>query len=322
MTGVKKTVVFAEMMISMLEGGATVPDALRVISGPGIPGPVRAISLAILEKMREGAGFSASMIRCATVRDSSVRFSNMHIAMIRASEKTGDLITVLRDIVRDMRMAIKARETLLSALLYPLSVILVALLGTLALYARGIPLFMKSGLLDDSMRDIALMGIVKALAFVFAFGGAIVVSVQRIFGNESREYTIFYILSFMTNNGIALPEALMHCNEALAEKRYRAALHFARKKINEGVSLSKAIKASGLFSPFVVGWLEIADENGKPSAVFCGLAEYFRDKDERLKEIVSRLIEPAIILITGVYLLILVVNVILPMLTLSGGLNV
>jgi type II secretory pathway component PulF len=72
-------------------------------------------------------------------------------------------------------------------------------------------------------------------------------------------------------------------------------------------------------SPYITGWLEVADMHGNISEICNNIKNYYKQKDARKRELLSRLIEPAVIVLTGCYLLILILTVILPVLTYAGS---
>lgn len=322
MNSLVATALFTDMLVSLLDGGATVTEALSVLSADGIQEPVRTASRRVLVSMNAGASFSASVRGIGKTMTRALRFSSFHISLIEASERTGRIVSVLKDVSVDLRARIEANDSFSSALAYPVIVIAMALCGTIFLYAKGIPLLIRNGFLDAADRDFALGGIALALLFLLFAGTTAFYFLYRVFLRVSPSYVVFYVLAFMTENGIPIHEALSHCETGVTGARAKAAVRYARRKVGAGTSLSHAFGDTGFFPAFATGWLAVAEGNGNPSAVFRSLCRHFRAQDNRLKEIASRLIEPALIAITGVYISILIETVILPVLTLSGGLNV
>jgi type II secretory pathway component PulF len=85
------------------------------------------------------------------------------------------------------------------------------------------------------------------------------------------------------------------------------------------VSFSEAFAKTRCLSPYVLGWLSIADINGSLNEVSGSIRDYYLRKETKIRETAARLIEPAVIVLVGFYVLIIMVTVILPILSYAGG---
>jgi type IV pilus assembly protein PilC len=233
---------------------------------------------------------------------------------------TGSIETVLEKILLDLRRKQQSREMIVNVMVYPALIVTAALAGTIALLVKGIPLFVRAGMLSGAFLDTAFFGIVFAGVFLFIAGGVLFFIYFRLFGSDSPEYRVFYLLSLLLENHIPLGEALTQCVINMGETRYGRALAAIKNDIVSGVRFSLAFSKSALFSSYISGWLSVADANGDIHGACRNIALFFQQRDERIRNMAGKCIEPAVIIITGVYLLILVQTVILPVLTHAGGL--
>jgi type II secretory pathway component PulF len=261
--------------------------------------------------------FSDSLV---IVGRASRQIPRLYITIIRAAEMTGAIDQVLPEILDDLKQKQKAGEHLVTVLVYPLVIIAVALAGTFAVIFKGIPLFIRTGFVSGEVITSAISGVIMAGVFLFSGGGLLAVLFYMFFLKESPEYKIFYLLSFLLKAGVPLNDALSRCIESLGDTKPGQALLFIKKDIAGGSRLCQAFTQSALFSPYIISWLSIADENGRLDEICQGIADYLRQKNLRRKELAAKCVEPAAIIATGIYLLILVQNVILPLLTHAGGL--
>jgi len=92
-----------------------------------------------------------------------------------------------------------------------------------------------------------------------------------------------------------------------------------KKDIVSGVSFSEAFARTKRFSPYVLGWLSIADINGNLNEISGNIRDHYLQKESKIREIAAKLIEPAVIVLVGIYVLIIMATVILPILSYSGG---
>jgi type II secretory pathway component PulF len=305
-----------ELLLALIKGNSSLIDALGVLSRGGMEASTRAAASQLAAFMKKGRGFSDGL---ALLTVKKIHFSPLYITLLRASEMTGSIETALEKILLDLKRRQQSRETVVNILVYPALIVTAALTGTIILIVKGIPLFVRAGMLSGEVLDTAFFGVVFAGGFLFAAGTSLLYVYFRIFGNDSAEYRIFYLLSLLLEHHIPLDEALAQCIVNMGETKYGRALVAVKNDIAAGVRFSSAFSKSSLFSPYISGWLAIADAGGNITGASRNIAEYFQGRDERIRAITAKCIEPAVIIITGVYLLILIQTVILPILTHAGG---
>jgi type II secretory pathway component PulF len=313
----RRLAVFFEMLLSLLRGKTSLIDALQVLSSQDDSTRTKDIAPEILAHMKKGMMFSDSL---AAVSRGSWHIPQLYIALIRASEMTGTIDQVLQEIHEDMKQKQKAGENLAAVLVYPLFIIVVAFIGSFAVIFKGIPLFVQSGFVSKEVINSAIFGVAEAGIFLFISGGLLAVLFYMFFLKESPEYKIFYLLSFLLKAGVPLNDALSQCIESLGDTKPGQALFLIKKEITAGSRLCHAFGKRTLFSPYIIKWLSIADENGRLDEICRDIADYLRQKNIQRRELAVKCTEPATIIATGIYLLILVQNVIAPLLTYAGGL--
>jgi hypothetical protein len=205
-------------------------------------------------------------------------------------------------------------------MLYPAIIITAACTGTALIIFKGIPIFTDAGFLSGAVLDSAIAGIIFAGIFLFVCGGLLFVVYYQILGRDSVEFRIFYLLSFLLQGNVTVHDALSQCIAGMGESKQGRALVMIKKEIASGTRLPQAFARSSVFSSYISGWLAIADESGNIGEACRNIAAYYQKRDSRIRYIAAKCIEPAVIIITGIYLLILIQAVILPLLTHAGGL--
>jgi protein transport protein HofC len=310
------TLHFIELLLVLLKGNTGLVDALHILAGAGVEKPVRDSAAALLALMKKGRAFSESL---RLIPDGAVFFSPLYIALIAAAELTGDIAGVLERIAADLRRKQRAKENVFTMLLYPSVIVLIALGGTVLLLVRGLPLFVAGGLLSGVMLRQAVSGIIAAGAVLLLGGAALFFAYFRIFYVDSPEFSIFYMLDFLLRSNVPLLDALAQCIASMQSGAYGNALMTIKKAIASGVPFSQAFAACKRFSPYVTGWLSVADTQGNVSVICAHIRDYYAQKDARVREIAAKLIEPAVIVLTGAYLLIIILTAIIPVLTYAGG---
>jgi len=310
------TLYFSELLLVLLKGKINIVDALHILSGEGMEKQVKNSAKSLLILMKKGRSLSQSI---GSLDNSGIFFEPMYLTLISAAELVGNIDAVLERIVNDLRRKEKAKEAAINILIYPSIIVLLAICGTLILIVKGIPLFASGGLLPESTVEDTLGGICAAGSVLLSGGAALFYFYYRIFYIDSHGSRIFYLLDFLLRSNVTLPDALSHCVTSLSKTKYGSKLLAVKKDIAQGVSFSNAFIKTKLFSPYISGWLSIADNGGNTGEICGNIAKYFAEKDNKKRELAAKLIEPAIIVLTGLYILIIMTTVILPILTFAGG---
>jgi type IV pilus assembly protein PilC len=311
-----RTLRFFQMLSALLGGSANLIDAVDVLCGKDIEKPVRETAVKAMGFLKKGGGFADAL---AYASDNALLFPDMYRGLMRSAERTGKIDAALAGIAGDLERKIKAREMIAAAMAYPLAVVLLALGGTAALIYKGIPFFTESGILPGVLLAQAAGSVLFAGTFLLSAGVLLAVGCYNFYVKESEGFHIFYELSFLLEGGISLPESLSHCIMSAGENKWGRALAFIKKDITEGKRVALAFEDAGVFPAYITGWLNIGDKNGEITTACRRIKEYYQARDNKRREMVIRFIEPLFIVVTGVYLLILIQGIILPILTRAGG---
>jgi len=310
------TLHFSELLLALLKGNTGLVDALHILAREGVEKPVKDAAIALLMVMKKGHRFSESL---RLVPAENVFFNPLYITLIATAELTGTIDGVLERIVGDMRRKRKAVENAINILIYPSIIIIIAVTGTLLLIAKGMPLFVSAGLLSGDILKSAVGGVTTAGIVLLLGGTAIFFIYFKIFYFDSPEFSIFYMLDFLLQSNVSLLDAITQCIAGMNGTKYGNVLISIKKDVASGISFSRAFNLLPRLSPYVAGWLSVADMHGNISEICGNIKEFYAQKDARRREIFTRLIEPAVIVLTGIYLLIIILTVILPVLTFAGG---
>jgi type II secretory pathway component PulF len=307
---------FSELLLALLKGKTGLLDALSILAREGIEKPVRESAFSLLKIMKKGKGLSESL---RIIGEKKAFFEHLYITLIAAAELTGSIEAVLGKIVSDLQRKQRARENLLNILIYPTTIVFLAIAGTIGIILKGMPLFISAGLLSAVIVEDAKTGIGLAALVLLLGGGSLFFVYFRIFNDDSPESRIFYLLDFLMKSNITLTDALSQCVMSLGHTKYGSALVKIKKDIVSGVSFSEAFARTKCFSPYVLGWLSIADINGNLNEISGSIRDHYLQKENKLREAAAKLIEPAVIILVGIYVLIIMSTVILPILSYSGG---
>ena len=130
-------------------------------------------------------------------------------------------------------------------------------------------------------------------------------------------------LSTMVSSRLPLLEGLKLTTGTVHNRVLRAASADIAEAIRTGGSLSGALKRAGIFPPLLVYLAASGEASGKLDLMLERAADYLDREFDTFTTTALSLLEPAIIIVMGVIVALIVLSILLPILqldTLAGGL--
>lgn len=307
---------FLDILISLLESGLELPAALAVVNTQK---RTAFYADGIIREMKQGKPFSQSFAAVCSGPLKRNRFTTVYVPLIRAGELTGTVLPVLVFIRDEIQQDTDERKNTLTVLLYPAAIMLCALIGTVFLLTAGIPYLEKSFRVLPETAVYMKDGIRLSLWFLLGAGSLCLFLYYYLEKKEYVPYRIFYVLHFLCSSGITLEKALRHCLGMIREKKGRKALLNVIDGLANGTPLVKACEADTFFDAEILVWLTAAGAGGNSIEAFGKITAWYKKRRTQRHTVLLRFTEPAIIVIAGIYLLILIEHSVLPLLTEFGG---
>lgn len=261
----------------------------------------------ILELMSDGLSFSAALTECKYIK-----FDMSYINCFCYSEITGNLTEVIKFLKDRCDEESESFNCFISASVYPGIVILLGITISLILFSyRDHFGYMNSNILGKQQ----LKSFFKSLlVFMVLFISCFSILVRNL--KEDKKYEAFLIISFLLKSGMNMYGAFSYAAIMLGEKsRYGKLFVQARNRISMGMDLRSAFdngESKKLNIPGFETAIYFAQKGGSKSDVFEKIAASIRNKDLKKRKLCLRLIEPLLIGITGMFLILLVINFVMP----------
>jgi type IV pilus assembly protein PilC len=103
--------------------------------------------------------------------------------------------------------------------------------------------------------------------------------------------------------------------------RYARLLGGVRAAVSDGAPLGDALRASGGFDPLFCAMVGVGEETGAVDELLLTLADYYDDDVAFAIASVSSILEPALLVVLGFVVGILVYVIFIPMYSLIGGIK-
>lgn len=319
---------------------APLEEALRTLALQAERPGVRRVLLATHAAVLEGYRLSDAMARQGEA------FPRLYRAMVAAGESSGALPEILERLADLLERDEAARSRLLVALIYPMALAATALAVIAALIAFVVPKVVEQfdsmgqrlpwltraiiGL-SDAVRDwgwlilvlavLAAAGAIQALRrpdLRLRFDAALLKA--PLLGRLIRDLhaaRLARTLSTMIASGVPVLEGLLLTAPTVHNRAQRAAVAEMATIVREGGSLSGAMRRAGLFPPILVYMAASGENAGRVDVMLGRAAEYLEREFNAVVAVALSLLEPAIIIVMGLIVTVIVLSILLPILQIN-----
>ncbi|MBP7216455.1 MAG: type II secretion system F family protein [Candidatus Omnitrophica bacterium] len=331
----KDLVLFTRQLATLIESGVNILNALKIISDQLPNKYLKAIIIDISSKIKEGMSFSESLNAFPTL------FPGLYIAMIRTGESSGNLNETLKRLADFLEKEEEFKNSVISALTYPVFVFSVGALTVIVLLTFVIPrlitMFQDMGQMLPLPTQILINLSTFLREYWWLLAGGIAISIflfnrmKRnlqgktaidklklaipLLGDIALKSEISHLvrtLSLLLSSGVPIVSSLETSSASLDNQIMKNELEKFKEQIAQGFSFSQCLKESSLFPSFIINIVTVGEETGTMEKALLRIADdYEREIDAKLKTL-TRLLEPIIILIMGLIVGFIVIAMLLP----------
>ena len=331
----KDIVLFTRQLSNLISSGINIINGLNIISRQTPNKYFRAVINDVVSKIKDGKALSESLANHPQL------FSNLYVQLIHSGEVGGNVDGALERLSGFLEKEQEFKDSLRSALIYPVFILLVGAATIVVLLTFVIP---RLTLMFEDMGQIlplptriliAVSGflraywwlILSALALlIFLFRRSQQIVQNKILWDKFKLKTVFlgdiilksetsrlmHTLALLLSSGITITSSLGIC-AALAENQIlKNELLKFRERINDGLSLSRCLNESKLFPSMVNSIIAVGEETGTLEKALMRISdEYEKEVDNIIKNL-TRMLEPVIILVMGLIVGFIVISMLLP----------
>ena len=273
-------------------------------------------------------------------------FGSFYLSMVRAGEASGQLSAVLERLVEHLESAKATRDSIVSALIYPAILLVVAVLSVVVMLGFVVPQF--ETLFNDMGEALPAMtkAVIAAAEFIKAWGLllAILVAVlglvlQRwaaseqgktvldtrllalpIAGSIAFEYEMAKFartVGTLLANGVSLLKAIQIANETVGNIPLRQGLEVLPPAVKAGKRMSVALDETEMFTPMVIQMTRVGEESGRLDDMMLELASVFEDHVASGVKRLLTLLEPVLILTMGFIIALIIISILMGILSVN-----
>jgi len=344
----KVLTVFTRQLATLIDAGLPLLRSLRTLikqeKNPALVGAMENLA----DSVESGNTFSEALAQHPKI------FNKLYVNMVKAGELGGVLEIVLTRLAEFQEKAQRIRGKVISAMVYPIVVLVIAI-GILAFLLLFIvpkfeaifqdmlgnkPLPLLTTIVIESSRFVQgniliIIGIIVIIVVAWQVlkrtaGGAALIDRLKlkmpIFGDLISKTAIARFsrtLGTLVTSGVPILQALSITRETAGNIVLSSAINDVHEAVKEGESMVSPLEASGLFPPMVISMIQVGEETGQLPDMLNKVADVYEEEVDVAVAGLTSLLEPIMIVFLALVVGTIVVALFLPLVSiiqeLTGG---
>jgi type IV pilus assembly protein PilC len=319
----KDIVVFTRQFATMIDAGLPLVQCLEILASQQENKVFKKVLTEIRQSVEGGSTFAAALKEHPRV------FTSLYANMVEAGEAGGILDTILNRLAQYMEKAMALKRKVKSAMIYPSTIVSVAILVVIFLLIFVIPTFKSMfagfGAALPLPTQIVLESSRIVRQYWYLGAGAIVLLVVStrswyatnsgrtaidafmlktpVFGILIRKVAVAKFtrtLGTLVSSGVAILDGLDITARTAGNKIVEMAVQKTRASISEGKTIAEPLKESGVFPPMVVQMIAVGEQTGALDAMLGKIADFYDEEVDQAVANLTSLLEPMLMVFLGV----------------------
>lgn len=338
--GLADLVMFTRQLATMIDAGLAMVQSLQALAEQTTNKVMRDVIKDICTRVESGDSFSEALQKHPKA------FSRLYVSMVGAGEKGGLLAEILARLATYLENAARLRKKVKSAIMYPTAVTIVAILITIFLLVKVVPVFGEiyagfGGQLPGPTQFlIDLSNVVKKYIILFVLGGGGLVygwlsfiktkSGRQFWDSRRIKLPIFgsiahkiclarftRTLASLIRSGVPILEVLQIVSQTVGNVVMENAIKVAAGDIERGESISAALAKHPVFPNMIIRMITAGEQTGKIDNMLERISDFLDEEIETTLSGLTSLIEPILIVFLGVVVGGMVICMFLPIFKLA-----
>ena len=319
--GAGDLVIFVRQGALVLRAGFTLVNALDAIGEMEIKGRLRRAIRRMSDEIRRGAGFSTALAREKAI------FSRMVVSLAASGEQSGNLDAILDRLSDNMARTRELKRQLISAMFYPLFVLIAAIAVVVFLMVGVIPRFAVFLAARHASLPASTQLLMDISAWAVDYGkiiaivaGSLVFAVLALYTNRRGKLLIDrailaiplvgtavlysamalsgWSMGMLLTSGVTALESLRITSTLIGNLALSKCLQRAAERLLAGRSLSRALDQTHI--PLMMRHMAMVGESsGQLDTVMQDVGEYYQKELTAKVKIIAVMIEPTLIIVVG-----------------------
>ncbi len=332
----KRLAIFTRQFSVMLDAGLPLVQCLEILGEQEENKTFATIIQTTRSDVESGSSLAEAM------RKHPKAFDDLYVNMVAAGEAGGILDVILRRLASYIEKAVKLKNQVKSALIYPVTVISIAVGVVFVILKWVIPVF--ASLFASAGGELPFLtrvvigasnvigrfwwligiGLIAGAAFLQQYykthGGRRAIDGLMlkfpIIGMLLRKVAVARFcrtLSTLTASGVPILDGLEITAKTSGNAIVEDAIMATRKSVEEGKTISEPLAETKVFPPMVVQMINVGEQTGALDQMLAKIADFYEEEVDTAVAGLMKLIEPIMITILGVIIGTIVTAMYLPL---------
>ena len=319
----RELVIVTRQFATMIDAGLPLVQCLDILADQQPNPTFKEVLKNVKSDVEQGATFADSL------RKHPKPFDELYVNLVAAGEVGGILDTILNRLSIYLEKADALKRKVKGAMVYPVTILVVALGVMTLLLVKVIPVFEKmfndfGGTLPAPTQMVLNVShfMQSYLVFILAAAAGVVIGFlqarQRsatfkyrtdalflklpIFGPLLRKVAVARFsrtLGTMISSGVPILDALDICARTAGNKVIEAALYKTRAAISEGKTIAEPLNAARVFPGMVVQMVAVGEQTGAMDAMLAKIADFYDDEIDAGVAALTAMMEPLMMVFLG-----------------------
>jgi len=340
----KQIVIMTRQMATLIDAGLPLLRSLNILIEQQKPSKLKDVLREIAQDVQGGSTFSEALAKHPKA------FDRLFVNMVRAGEVGGMLEIVLNRLAVFMERREKLKRKVKGALVYPVSVIVIATCIVSFLLIKVVPVFAEifeevgAGLpaptkflvtCGDFMMfewwklllvvNCTIIGIklISKVHLVKRIMDRVILKIPLVGDLVIKVGVARFArtLGTLITSGVPILQALRITKETISNEVIQNAVEKVHASIKEGDTIAAPLDEAKVFPAMVVNMIDVGEETGSLDAMLMKVADIYDAEVEMAVEALLTLMEPAIIVILGGIIGFVVISLYLPLFALGDAIS-
>jgi type IV pilus assembly protein PilC len=337
----KELAIFTRQFATMIDAGLPLVQCLDILGMQQENASFKKVILKVKEDVESGSTFADALTKHPKV------FDSLFVNLVAAGEVGGILDTILSRLAEHIEKAMKLAKKIKGAMVYPSTIVAVAVIVTFVLLLYVIPIFAKmfadfgQALPGPTMVVLSLSAFTQkyflvVLAFFFLVGIGIRWYYRQENGRRNIDRMLLRLpivgsllqriavarfsrtLGTMVSSGVPILDSMDIVAKTAGNKIIEEAILKARGSISEGKTIAEPLMESTVFPPMVTQMVAVGEATGALDTMLNKIADFYDDEVDSAVDALTSLLEPMLMVFLGVVIGGMVIAMYLPVFKLAG----
>ena len=338
----RSVAVFTRQLATMIDAGLPLVQSLEVLSSQQDNKVFKDIIRVIREDVEGGSTFAGALKKHPTA------FNELYTNLVVAGEEGGILDTILNRLATYIEKAEALKKKVKSALIYPATIVTVAVAVVMILMLFVIPvfetMFQSAGqslplptvivlTMSKMIKKYIVIFIPVLILLFYLFkryyktdnGKAVVDRLllkSPVFGPLFRKIAVARFsrtLGTLVSSGVPILDGLTIVSRTAGNRAIEIAIMNARASIREGETIAEPLGRSSLFPPMVIQMIAVGESTGALDTMLSKIAEFYEDEVDVAVSNLTSLLEPLLMIFLGVVIGGVVIAMYLPIFNMASA---